>query len=133
MKFIIVYATTTNRLEANRIGEVLLRERLVACVNVVGPITSSYWWKGRIAKSREVLFLAKTRATLARAVIRKVKALHSYDVPCVVALPISQGNSAFLRWIEIETSPELRKKMPNPAVRRASRNGSDNTAASIAP
>lgn len=123
MKFAIVYTTTTNRRAAERIGQVLLRKRLVACVNLVGPITSSYWWQGRIAKAREVLVLAKTRATLARAVIRKVKAIHSYDVPCVVSLPISHGNSTFLRWIETETSPALRKKRPNLAVRRASRNG----------
>ena len=123
MKFVIVYTTTTNRREAERIGQILLRERLVACVNLVGPITSSYWWNGRIAKAREVLVLAKTRATLARAVIRKVQAIHSYDVPCVVTWPINQGNSAFLRWIEAETSPALRKKGPNPAVRQAGRNG----------
>jgi len=104
MNFLLVYIMASNRSEANRIGRVLLRERLVACVNIVGPISSMYWWRGRLTKSREVLVLAKTRATLAQRVIRKVQALHSYDVPCVITLPIRRGNPHFLRWLGVETN-----------------------------
>ncbi|TAN36137.1 MAG: divalent-cation tolerance protein CutA [Verrucomicrobia bacterium] len=103
MKFILVYITAATRAEANRISQVLLREHLVACVNMVGPMASLYWWRGRLKKSREVLVLAKTRATLAQRVIQKVRALHGYDVPCVVTLPLAQGNPQFLRWIATET------------------------------
>ena len=108
MKFVLIYLTFANQGEARRLTKVLLQERLVACVNIVGPISSRYWWQGRLTTSREVLVLAKTRATLAPAVIRKVKTLHSYDVPCVVTLPISKGNPAFLKWIAAETKNKSR-------------------------
>ena len=103
MKFVLMYITAANRVEAKRISQILLCERLVACVNIVGPISSFYWWQGKLEKSREVLVLAKTRSTLASSVIRKVQTLHSYKVPCVVALPIVEGNPDFLRWIGTET------------------------------
>ena len=108
MKFVLLYLTAANQTEARRLAKVLLQERLVACVNIVGPILSRYWWQGKLTTSREVLVLAKTRAALAQSVIRKVQTLHSYDVPCVVALPIIEGNPAFLRWIGTETKTKSR-------------------------
>jgi periplasmic divalent cation tolerance protein len=109
MKFLLVYITTASRAEAERICQALLQDRLVACVNIVGPISARFWWQGRIAKSREVLVLAKTRAALARAVIRKVKSVHSYAVPCVATLSISQGNPDFLKWIASETQTQRQR------------------------
>jgi periplasmic divalent cation tolerance protein len=118
MKFVLLYVTTANRAEARRIGQILLRERLVACVNLLGPVESQYWWQGKLEVGKEWLLLAKTRATLATAVIRRVKALHSYTTPCVVTLPLQKGNPDFLKWIAAETRAPVSR-----AARRASRNG----------
>jgi periplasmic divalent cation tolerance protein len=91
--------------EAVRIGHALVAERLAACVNVLGPITSVFEWEGRTQEDQEVAFLAKTRRARIDALVERVKALHSYDCPCAVALPIDGGNPAFLQWIGEQTSP----------------------------
>jgi len=103
-KYILVYITAPGRREALRLGDALLAERLVACIHVLGPVMSRYWWQGRRAQAREWLLLAKSRAALASRIIRRVRALHSYAVPCVVALPLAAGHSAFLDWIGRETA-----------------------------
>jgi periplasmic divalent cation tolerance protein len=99
----LIYITTKDVDEARRIGRSLITERLVACVNIVDAIESLYWWKGEIVDSREAVVIAKTKTALVPAVIEKVKLLHGYECPCVVALPILEGNEDFLRWIENET------------------------------
>lgn len=103
MNFVSLYVTTATRREAQKIGRDLVRGRLAACVNILGPIRSVYRWKGKLCDSREVAMLVKTRAALADEVIARVKALHSYDVPCIVVLPIRKGYPAFLKWMADET------------------------------
>lgn len=103
IKFVLVYVTASDQAEARHIGQALLRERLVACINLLGPVESHYWWKGKLETGHEWLLLAKTRATLGTAVIKRVKTLHSYTTPCVVALPLQKGNQDFLKWIAAET------------------------------
>lgn len=98
-RFTWVYMTAATRREALRIGEALVRERLAACVNVGGPIDSVYRWKGRMERGREVALVAKTRASRLRALTARVKELHAYETPCIVALPIEDGNPDFLRWL----------------------------------
>lgn len=100
-----LYVTAPNADEARKIGEALVQERLVACANVLGPISSIYWWQGQVQRDTEAVLIAKTRADLVERTVARVKALHSYTVPCVVSLPIEQGNPDFLRWIEAETVP----------------------------
>lgn len=100
-----LYVTAPNADEARAIGETLVQERLVACANVLGPISSIYWWQGQVQHETEAVLIAKTRADLVERVVARVKALHSYTVPCVVSLPIDQGNPDFLRWIGAETTP----------------------------
>jgi periplasmic divalent cation tolerance protein len=100
----LIYVTTGSSEDARRIGEALVRERLVACVNILPAIESIYWWQGAIQHDNEAVLIAKTRADLVESVVARVRALHSYSVPCVVALPIEAGNPAFLRWIEEETA-----------------------------
>ena len=99
-----LYVTAPNADEAKKIGEALVAERLVACANILGPIASIYWWQGHIQHDSEAVLIAKTRAELVEHVIARVKALHSYTVPCVVSLAIERGNPDFLNWIEAETS-----------------------------
>jgi periplasmic divalent cation tolerance protein len=100
---LFVYVTAKDKAEALAIGRTLVEERLVACVNIVDNLHSLYWWQGRVQESAEAAFIAKTRGDLARAVTERVKALHSYEVPCVVFLPLVDGNPDFLDWIAAET------------------------------
>lgn len=99
-----VYVTTATRAEAVTIGRALVEARLVACANVLDNVTSIYWWEGQVESDSEVALIAKTRAELVDAVVDKIKALHSYDVPCVVAWDVVGGNPDYLSWIENETS-----------------------------
>ena len=100
-----LYVTAANADQAKAIGEALVQERLVACANILAPIASIYWWQGQVQHDSEAVLIAKTRAELVERVIARVKALHSYTVPCVVSLPIESGNPDFLGWIEAETAP----------------------------
>ena len=103
MSPMLIYMTAANRREAEKIGRALVEERLAACVNFLGPIRSLYWWEGEVQKGQEVAFIAKTSKTQVKRLIARVKALHSYECPCVVAVPIENGFPAFLKWIEAET------------------------------
>jgi len=99
----MVYITTATKDEARVIGKALVAERLAACVNIIEGMNSMYWWQGEIQDEQETVLIAKTRAARVEALTERVKQLHSYDVPCVVALPIRAGNPDFLAWIEAET------------------------------
>ena len=100
----MVYITTANRDEAFLIGEEIVKERLAACVNVQGSIESIYWWEGHLRSDEEVALIAKTSAGQVDRLIARVKELHSYDCPCIVALAIEKGHGPFLEWIETETA-----------------------------
>ncbi len=100
----MVYMTAADEDEAGRIGRALVEERLAACVNVIPGMRSFYRWRGEVQDDREVVMIAKTREGLLDALVARVKELHSYDCPCVVALPIVAGNPDFLAWIEAETA-----------------------------
>jgi len=99
----LLYVTCEDSDEARRIGRALVAERLVACANVLAPHTAIYRWQGEVQEDAEVAMIVKTRTALVDEVSSRIKALHSYDVPCVVALPVAAGNAAFLRWIADET------------------------------
>lgn len=100
----LIYITAGSEDEAATIARTLVAERLAACANVFPPIRSFYWWEGKVQDDAEVVLIAKTRAALVPRLIERVKALHSYDCPCVVALPIEAGNPEFLAWIDGETA-----------------------------
>jgi len=104
MKNVIVYVTVSNVKEGEFIARTLVEERLVACVNLRGGHRAFYWWDGEVQDEDEVSFIAKTKASLVEKVTERVKELHSYSCPCVVALPIESGNPAFLKWIDEETA-----------------------------
>ena len=103
MKFVMLYITAPGVKEAKKIGTVLVKERLAACANVIDKMQSIYWWNNKIEKGTESLLIAKTKASLAKKAIDRVKAIHSYDCPCIVAVPIVEGNPAYLQWITDET------------------------------
>ena len=101
----LLYVTCATEDEAITIGSTLVEERLAACANVLGRTTSIFRWEGKVQRENEVALLLKTRTELVERVTARVKALHSYTVPCVVALPIGAGNADFLNWIDQETAP----------------------------
>ena len=94
-----IYMTAGSTDEARRIGKELVVARLAACVNILDNMNSFYMWQGEIQDDTEVVIIAKTTEDRLPALIEKVKALHSYDCPCIVAIPVSGGNQAFLDWI----------------------------------
>lgn len=101
---VLIYMTAGTKDEALRIGRALVDERLAACVNILGGMTSLYHWEGKVQEDEEVAFLAKTRKNLVDDLIARVKDLHSYDCPCIVSLGIEEGNVDFLQWIQDQTS-----------------------------
>ena len=98
-----VYITCASETEAENIGTVLVERRLAACVNILPGMRSLYWWQGKVESGRETVLIAKTRSDLVIELTEAVKAVHGYEVPCVVALPITGGNRDFLDWIDNET------------------------------
>ncbi len=104
--FVFVYMTMADAAEAERIGRALLEAQVAACVNALPAMRSQYWWKGKIESAEECVLIAKTRCDLVPALTEKVRRLHSYECPCVVAMPIVAGNSAYLAWLGENVRPE---------------------------
>ncbi|MCP4668301.1 MAG: divalent-cation tolerance protein CutA [Deltaproteobacteria bacterium] len=103
MKTSLIYITAGSHEEAAAIAKELVSKRLAACANIMDNMHAIYWWDGKIQDDKEVVLIAKTKESLVPRLIEKVKSLHSYDCPCVVSLPIVDGNKAFLDWIVDET------------------------------
>lgn len=101
--FVVVLVTAGSAEEGRRIGRAMVEERLAACVNVVGPIRSIYRWEGAVEEADEHLLVMKARAADVPALTGRVRALHSYDVPEVVALPLTGGSEAYLAWLAAAT------------------------------
>ena len=100
MSVISVYAVFADADEAGRIGRLVIEERLAACVNILGPILSIYRWKGVIEDANEVAAIFKTSDARAGALMARIAALHSYDVPCVVSWPIDKILGPYADWVE---------------------------------
>ncbi len=100
---VVIFVTAANKQEAEKIASSLIRERLAACVNIIKNIHSLFWWEGKVDISKEVLLIVKTKRRLANKLIKKVKSLHSYKVPEIIALPIISGNKEYLKWINDST------------------------------
>ncbi|HJY85103.1 MAG TPA: divalent-cation tolerance protein CutA [Candidatus Binatia bacterium] len=101
---IVILVTAGSEAEAEKIARALVEEQLVACVNILSPIRSIYRWQGQVADDREWLLLIKTRAERFAAVESRVKALHSYQIPEVIALPVVAGAEGYLRWLQESVS-----------------------------
>ena len=97
--YIIVMVTTANKQEAENIAQRLLKERLIACANIIGPVSSLFHWAGKIEKAEEYLIFMKSREDLFEKLAETVKALHSYEVPEILVLPIVGGSEAYLDWL----------------------------------
>lgn len=98
-----VTTTIDSKEQAQQLAESLVSQRLAACVHVSGPITSTYWWQGKVETAEEWLCEAKTRRDLYEEVERAIKSLHPYDEPEILATPILTGSVSYLKWITAET------------------------------
>lgn len=99
-QYIVVLITAKNKIEAKKIAQGLLQDRLVACVNIIPSVESYFWWQGKVDKSQEILLIAKTKQKLFISIVSKVKKLHSYENPEIIATPIVQGSLPYLKWID---------------------------------
>ncbi len=102
MSYCSIYITVKDEAEARKIGRALVEEKLAACVNI-HPINSIYRWRGEILEEDELALEVNTRTELTSAVINRVKALHSYEVPCIISSPIIDSNPDYLKWIDEST------------------------------
>ena len=98
--YIIVIATTASKQEAENIAQHLLQERLIACANITGPVSSLFHWNDKLEKAEEHLVFMKTRKDLFEKLSETVKKLHSYEVPEIIALPIVDGSKEYLAWLD---------------------------------
>jgi periplasmic divalent cation tolerance protein len=103
MTFVSVYIIAADAAEALKLADALVGERLAACVNVLGGVRSVYRWQGRIERAEEIALIAKTREDLFDRLAARVRELHSYDTPAIVAWPIVAGDPTYLDWIAQET------------------------------
>jgi periplasmic divalent cation tolerance protein len=101
---LVVFVTVPSSEEAQRIARVVVDERLAACANIVSGVASRYWWNGRVEEAAEVLLILKTRQALLEALTARVRSLHSYTIPEVIAVPILGGNPEYLTWIDDSTA-----------------------------
>ena len=97
--YIVVMVTTASKQEAEKIAQRLLKERLIACANIIGPVSSLFRWSGKVEKTEECLIFMKSRKDLFEKLAEIVKALHSYEVPEIIVLPVVGGLKAYLDWL----------------------------------
>ena len=100
MDYCIVLVTVGSEPEAKMIAHTLIEERLAACVNVISGLTSIYRWEGHICEDKELLLIIKTQGQKVAALRERIVHLHSYAVPEVIALPITDGSARYLEWLD---------------------------------
>lgn len=102
--YLIVFVTVSSKEEAEKIAEGVLGEKLAACVNIIDTVHSHFWWQGKIDNAKEALLIIKTKKALINKLIRKVKSVHSYELPEIIALPIIYGSKEYLDWVNESTT-----------------------------
>jgi periplasmic divalent cation tolerance protein len=102
--YLQVTTATDSKQAAERLARGIVEARLAACVQVLGPVASTYWWKGRVEAAEEWLCLAKTTAGRFEALAAHIHAHHSYETPEVTATPVTRGSADYLGWVSSETS-----------------------------
>jgi periplasmic divalent cation tolerance protein len=103
--FLLVFSTINSIKEAQKIATTLVKEKLAACVNITSKIRSIYSWKGKLCNEDEFLMLIKTRGSLYSRLEKRIRELHPYEVPEVIAVPIEEGSKAYLDWVVENTNP----------------------------
>jgi periplasmic divalent cation tolerance protein len=103
MQTYFVYVTASSKEEAACVGREIVEQRLAACANVLDGMQSIYWWDGAVQEANEAVLILKTKESTLQELMETIRRLHSYECPCIVAIPISAGNPDYLQWIENET------------------------------
>jgi periplasmic divalent cation tolerance protein len=111
-EFVVVLVTVPSEDVAVKLANALVSEKLAACVNILPSVRSIYSWQGTVCDDSELLCVLKSRRTLFAALRNRVLALHPYDVPEIIALPLADGDGAYLTWLRAETSPPRPETIP---------------------
>ena len=98
--YVVILVTTSSKSEAETIAQDLLENKLIACANIIGPVSSHFHWEKKVERAEEYLVLIKSRLDLFDAVSDRVKALHSYETPEILALPLVAVSKAYFDWLE---------------------------------
>jgi periplasmic divalent cation tolerance protein len=109
MSVMFIYVTAGDVEEARRIGRQVVEEQLAACANILSGMTSIFRWQGKVEEASEALLVLKTTEQKLDSLIARVKSLHSYECPCIEALPVVEGNRDFLEWVVRETGGDPRR------------------------
>lgn len=104
-EFVQVMTAVGSAQDARKTARLLIDERLAACVQVIGPMTSTYRWNGQVETAKEWLCLAKTRRNLCRRLLAAIRRIHAYQVPEILVLPVIGGNPDYLAWLDREVRP----------------------------
>ena len=99
MNYLVVLTTLPTRAEGRRLAERVLKKKLAACVNILGPAQSLFWWKGKVDSAKECLLFIKTRQSHFNRLRTFLEKHHPYSVPEIIALPVKKGNASYLKWI----------------------------------
>jgi periplasmic divalent cation tolerance protein len=100
--YAIVYITTSGEKESKKIGRTIVEERLAGCINIISTIESLYWWKGEIEEDKESILIVKTKVGNIENIIKRVKEIHSYENPAILAIPIIEGSKEYLDYLDGE-------------------------------
>ena len=103
--YIQVVTTTENKEDAQKIATDLVGKRLVACVQVIGPVSSTYWWREKIEEAEEWLCIMKSRKDLYEQIEKTLKRIHPYEEPEILATPIVEGSRSYLAWLDEQVTP----------------------------
>lgn len=103
-KFLFIYITCKDKQQAQSIAKQLIAEKLVACANIIEGMTAIYEWQGELIEDTESILIVKSKASLFSLIEKAVLALHTYDIPCIVAYPIVEGHLPYLDWVEKQVS-----------------------------
>ena len=104
IQVIVVMVTTASQDEAVKIADQVVRSRLAACASTIPTVRSTYWWEGKIMNDQESLLLIKTTTDKFNSLEETIRKIHSYKVPEIIAIPVSQGYPPYLEWVQKETS-----------------------------
>lgn len=103
MTYCVIYSTTANKEDAIEISKHLVKEKLIACCNIIQNVTSVYEWENELCVEEEYLLIMKTKTELFLNVEQEIKKLHKYETPEIISIPIEQGSKEYLNWVEKQT------------------------------
>jgi len=101
-EYIEVFTTTEKKEDAEKIAKALVEKRLAGCIQIVGPIVSTYWWKGNVETAGEWLCFIKSKKTLYDELEKAIRDIHPYETPEIIAIPIISGSKGYLEWLNNE-------------------------------